>query len=104
VASERLEPDCHLDDGWRPGVLGDLRGPDAKFAPGLDHPQPNHTADLAAGGLAAGWVLPPAQNGHRRPNSVSSHTLAWAEPGMVTTTVSWWVGGSGATTRYVAVV
>jgi hypothetical protein len=79
-------------------VLGDPHGPEAKLAPGVDRPQLNYAADLAAGGQLIGSCLLPTM-GTRDLNSVSSHTLTSAARGMVTTTVSGWVGGSGATTR-----
>jgi hypothetical protein len=74
-------------------VLGDPRGPDAKLAPGIHRPQPDHAADLAPAGwqLDGSCLLPTTDT--RDLNSVSSHTLTWAACGMVTTTVSGWVDG-----------
>src|SRR5512132_552878 len=52
--------------------------------------------------LVGSCLLP--TTGIRDLNSVSSHALTSAARGKVTTTVSGWVGGSGATTRWLAVV
>jgi transposase len=62
---------------------------------------PNRTTQRTwppAGLQLVGSCLLPT-TGTRDLNSVSSHTLTSAACGMLTTTVSGWVGGSGATTR-----